>query len=134
MVAQHDENDKKEKAVYYLSRSLTAYEERYTPMEKTCLATVFAAKNLAHYLKAHSVKLITHMDPIKYLFEKPTLSDRMARWQSYLSQYDISYVSQKSVKGQSIADHLENHPLSDDEPVQAEFPDEMLFVVEKIEE
>ena len=97
MVAQHDENGKKEKAVYYLSRSLTTYEEQYTPMEKTCLAMVFAAQKLAHYIKAHSVKLITHMDSIKYLFEKPALSDRMARWQSYLSQYDISYVSQKSV-------------------------------------
>ena len=93
MVVQHDENGKKERAVYYLSRSLTTYEERYTPMEKTCLATVFATQKLAHYFKAHLVKLITHMDPIKYLFEKPTLSDQMARWQSYLSQYDISYVS-----------------------------------------
>ena len=48
-------------------------------MEKTCLPTVFAAQKLAHYFKAHSVKLIAHMDPIKYLFEKPTLLDRMAR-------------------------------------------------------
>ena len=55
------------------------------------MATVFAAQKLAHYFKAHSVKLIVHKDPIKYLFEKLALSDRMARWQSYLSQYDISY-------------------------------------------
>ena len=62
-------------------------------MEKTCLATVFAAQKLAHYFKAHSVKLIAHMGLIKYLFEKPSLLYQMARWQSYLSQYDISYVS-----------------------------------------
>ena len=48
-------------------------------MEKTCLSMVFAAQKLAHYFKVHSVKLIAHMDPIKYLFEKPALSDRMAR-------------------------------------------------------
>ena len=45
------------------------------PMRKTCLATVFSAQKLAYYFKAHSVKLIAHMDPIKYLFEKPALSD-----------------------------------------------------------
>ena len=43
-------------------------------------------------------------------------------------------MSQKSVKRQAIDDHLANHPLSDDESVQAEFPDETLFAMEKTEE
>ena len=43
-------------------------------------------------------------------------------------------MSQKSVKGQAIADHLANHPLLDAEPTQVEFPDETLFVIENTEE
>jgi len=31
------------------------------------------------------------MDPIKYIFEKPALTGRIARWQMLLSEYDIVY-------------------------------------------
>ena len=80
IIAQHDEDGKKEKVVYYLSRLLTIYEEWYTSMDKTCLATMFTAQKLAHYFRTHSVRLIAHMDLIKYLFEKPSLSDWITRW------------------------------------------------------
>ncbi|KAI5396376.1 hypothetical protein KIW84_062542 [Lathyrus oleraceus] len=38
------------------------------------------------------------MDPIKYIFEKPALTGRIARWQMLLSEYDIEYQSQKAIK------------------------------------
>ena len=31
-----------------------------------------------------TTQLISHMDPIKYIFEKPTLTRKISRWQSYL--------------------------------------------------
>lgn len=34
---------------------------------------------------------------MKYLFEKPVLSGRTARWQLLLSEFDITYVTQKSI-------------------------------------
>jgi hypothetical protein len=35
------------------------------------------------------------MDPIKYIFEKPALTGKIARWQMLLSEYDIQYVTQR---------------------------------------
>jgi len=46
------------------------------------------------------------MDPIKYIFEKPVLSGRIAWWQMLLSKYDIVYVTQKSIKGSVLAKYL----------------------------
>ena len=40
VLAQHDEDGKKEKAIYYPSRTFPDYEEKYTAIEKHCLALV----------------------------------------------------------------------------------------------
>ena len=42
------------------------------------------------------------MDPIKYIFKKPTLSERIARWEMVLTEYDIQYTTQKEIKGGQI--------------------------------
>ena len=46
------------------------------------------------------------MDPVKYIFEKPALTGRIARWQVSLSEFDIVYVTQKAIKGSALADYL----------------------------
>ena len=40
---------------------------------RSCLALMFAVKKLRHYLQAHSVRLISRTDPIKYLMSKSCL-------------------------------------------------------------
>jgi len=50
--------------------------------------------------------LVPKMDPIKYIFEKPALTGRIARWQVLLSEFDIVYVTQKEVKESTLADYL----------------------------
>ena len=73
------------------------YETRYTSLEKACLALAWASRKLRHYLLAHSVMLVSRLDPIKYLFEKPALTGRLARWMLMLSEFDMKYVPRKSV-------------------------------------
>lgn len=46
------------------------------------------------------------MDPTKHIFEKPTLTGRITHWQMHLLEYDIQYVTQKSIKGSVLADHV----------------------------
>ena len=50
------------------------------------------------------------MDQIKYIFEKPTLTGKIARWQVLLSELDILFVVRKAIKGQAIADYLVDYP------------------------
>ncbi|XP_017974556.1 PREDICTED: uncharacterized protein LOC108661608 [Theobroma cacao] len=77
----------------------------------------------------HTTWLIAKLDPIKYIFEKPSLSSRVARWQVLLFEYDIIYVSQKAIKGSAIADILAKRVEEDYEPMEFEFPDEDLMSV-----
>ena len=78
VLGQHDDTGRKENAIYYLSKSLLPYERKYSLIERTCLAMVWAAQKLRHYFLAHPVRLLAMMDPLKYLFEKPITSGRVA--------------------------------------------------------
>ena len=49
LLAQKDDNGH-EQAIYYLSRTLIGAESRYNPIEKECLALVFAVQKTRHYL------------------------------------------------------------------------------------
>ncbi|XP_024634522.1 uncharacterized protein [Medicago truncatula] len=124
VLGQQDETGKKEHAIYYLSKKFTDCESRYSVLEKTCCALAWAAKRLRHYMINHTTWLISKMDPIKYIFEKPALTGRIARWQMLLSEYDIVYRTQKAIKGSILADHLAHQPIEDYQPIKFDFPDE----------
>ncbi|XP_070007386.1 uncharacterized protein [Nicotiana sylvestris] len=51
------------------------------------------------------------MVPLKYIFQKPRPTGKLAKWQILLSEFDIIYVTQKAVKGQALAMDGEHEPL-----------------------
>jgi len=106
MLGQHDESEKRERVVYYLSKKFTACEMNYSLLERTCCALVWASHRLRQYMLSHTTWLISKMDPVKYIFEKPALTGRIARWQFLLSEFDIVYVTQKAIKGSALANYL----------------------------
>ncbi|GMY17409.1 protein NYNRIN-like [Fagus crenata] len=71
------------------------------------------------------------MDPIKYIFEKPALTGKIARWQVLLSEFDILFVARKAIKGQAIADYLADYPTEQLELMDSEFPDEDVMTVDE---
>ena len=98
-------------------------------LEKTCCALAWAAKRLRQYMLNHTTWLLSKMDPIKYIFEKPSLTGRIAHWRMLLSEYDIEYRSQKAIKGSILADHLAHQLIEDYQSVQYDFPDkEILYL------
>ncbi|RVW62380.1 Transposon Tf2-2 polyprotein [Vitis vinifera] len=101
MLAQLDDSGK-ERAIYYLSKRMLEYEMRYVMIERMCLALVWATRRLRHYMTEYSI-------------------DEMARTPD---RVDIQYVSQKSIKGSIVADHLASLPISESRPVDDDFPDE----------
>ncbi|XP_019172650.1 PREDICTED: uncharacterized protein LOC109168051 [Ipomoea nil] len=125
------ENDKgKENALYYLSRMMTPNELKYSPIEKLCLALVFSIKKLKHYFEAHTIRLVSKANPVKYVMAKVVLSDRLARWYLLFQQFEIEYVPQKSVKGQALADFLADHPIPAEWELSDDLPDEDVLVIE----
>ena len=106
VLGQHDESGKRERAIYYLSKKFTAYEMNYSLLERTCCALAWAAHHLRQYMLSYTTWLVSKMDPVKYIFEKPALTGRIARWQVLLSKFDIVYVTQKEIKGSALVDYL----------------------------
>ena len=78
ILGQQDKTGKKEFAIYYLNKKFTDCESRYSMLEKTCCALSWAANCLRQYMLNHTTWLISKMDPIKYIFEKPALTGRTA--------------------------------------------------------
>ncbi|KAL2340346.1 hypothetical protein Fmac_008286 [Flemingia macrophylla] len=70
------------------------------------------------------------MDPIKYLFEKPMLTGRIARWQVLLSEFDIVHVTQKAIKGSALADYLAHGPTDEYQSLQDDFLDEHIMTLQ----
>ena len=69
------------------------------------------------------------MDPVKYIFEKPALTRRIARWKVLLSEFDIVYVTQKAVKGSTLVDYLAQQPLQDYRSMHPFFPSQLEFII-----
>ena len=56
------------------------YEYGYTMIELLYLALVWATRRLGHYVIEYSILLVSSLDPLRYLFDKPILTGRLMRW------------------------------------------------------
>ena len=80
----------------------------------------------------YSILLVSRLDPLRYLFDQLVLTGRLMRWLVLLKEFDIQYMAQKSVKGSIVADHLASLPVSDDRPIDDDFPDEQFVSMTSI--
>ena len=108
MLAQEGEEGHLEKAIYYLSKRMTRYELNYSPLKKTYWALVWCARRLRYCMLAFQIVLISRMDPLKYIFEKPALASRISQWTLMLAEFDIKYVIIKAIKCRAVAEYLSN--------------------------
>ena len=121
----------KERAIYYLSKRMLEYECKYIMTKCLYLALVWATRRLRHYVTEYSILLVSRLDPLRYLFDRPVLTGRLMRWLVLLTEFDIQYMTHKSVKGSIVADHLAL-PVSDDKPINDDFLDEQFVLLTSI--
>ena len=121
LLAQYLEESRKENAIYYISKKILAYEEKHSPLEKTYVALVWATRTLKHYMLDFKVLLIARMDPLKYLMDKPMHDGKTTKWVLLLSKFDKKHVTQKSIKGRAIADHLAHCSPEEAKEIQGNF-------------
>lgn len=105
LLAQLDDN-KKERVVYYIIQTLVGYELNYYPIEWACLSILFVTQKLRHYILNRQFKLISKVDPLKYLLAKVAIMGRIVKWVMILSEFDIEYIDRKAIKGHIIVDQL----------------------------
>ena len=131
MLAQLDDS-RKERAIYYLSKRMLECECKYIMIEHLCLALVWATRRLGHYVTEYSILLVSRLEPLRYLFDRPVLNGRLMRWLVLLTEFDIQYMTQKSVKRSTVVGHLASLPVSDDRPIDDDFPDEQFVSMTSI--
>ena len=107
--------DAKLRPVFFVSKSLTDVETKYTHLEQAALALRTAAQKLRPYFQAHPVVVLTDL-PLQGTIHKLDLSGRMARWAMEFSEYEIQYKPRLSKKGQVLADFLVELPQHNTRP------------------
>ena len=107
--------DAKLRPVFFVNKSLTDAETRYTHLERAALALRIAAQKLRPYFQAHPIVVLTDL-PLRGTIHKPDLSERMVRWAMELSEYGIQYKPRLSKEGQVLADFLAKIPQHDTYP------------------
>ena len=95
-----DCEDKSQRPVFFVNKSLAEAETKYNHLEQAALALRMAAKKLRPYFQAHPIVVLTNL-PLQSIIHKPDLSGRMTRWEIELSEYDISYKPRLAKKGKS---------------------------------
>ena len=123
MLAQLNDS-RNEQAIYYLSKRMLDYETRYVMIERFYVALVWATWRLRHYMIEYSMHFISRLDPLRYLFDKSALIGLLMRWLVLLTEYDIHYATQKSIRESIVADHLALLPVFDGRAIDDDFPDE----------
>ena len=69
-----------EQAIYYLSRTIMGAEHRNNPVEKECLALVFAIQKMRHYLVGQLIHVISRVNPLRLFMTRPSsLNCRLAK-------------------------------------------------------
>src|SRR3954465_9414864 len=123
LVQKSDEGH--EQAIYYLSRMMVGAEHCYNPIEKECLALVFAVQEMQHYLAGQTIHVVSRVNPLRLLMTRPSaLNGRLTKWAMLRSQYDMHFMPQKAAKGQAIMDFLAENPRSNTAILFEELPDE----------
>ncbi|RVW61639.1 Transposon Tf2-11 polyprotein [Vitis vinifera] len=74
-------------------------------------------------------RAILYLNPLRYLFDRPTLVGPLMRWLVLLTEFDIHYVTQKSIRGSIVVDHLASLPIFDGRVIDDDFPDEDVATV-----
>ncbi|KAG7529614.1 Ribonuclease H domain, partial [Arabidopsis suecica] len=109
-----------QKPIYYISKSMTDPETRYTMMEKLALAVVTSARKLRPYFQSHPIEVLSNQ-PLRTILHSPNQSGRLVKLAVELSEYDIEYKSRVAMKAQVQANFLTELPSPTSEILEQSF-------------
>ncbi|XP_071499059.1 uncharacterized protein [Diadema antillarum] len=89
------EHDGDEFPLAYASKKLLPREQRYSTVEKECLAIVWAVRKFDYYLFGRVFEIHTDHKPLTYLQTKRSINKRIMRWSMCLQEYRFRLVSIK---------------------------------------
>ncbi|GJZ16259.1 reverse transcriptase domain-containing protein [Tanacetum coccineum] len=100
----------KQTPIRYVSWTLHEAERNYAPLEKLALYLLHLSRRLCRYFEAHPIKVITDQ-PVKQILNKLEASRKLAKYVMELRAYNITYIPRTAVKGQMLADFINEVPM-----------------------
>ena len=73
---------------------------------------------------------MSKMDPMKHLYEAPSLVGKLAKWLILLTEFDVQYLTKKTIKGRAFAKFLALNLIPNSEEVQLDFLDDLNIAIE----
>ena len=74
-------------------------------MEKLTFAVVTSARKLRLYFQSHPIEELTNQ-PLRTILHSPSQSEQLVKWAVELTEYNIKFKSQVSMKAKVLADFL----------------------------
>ena len=118
--------------VYYASKMLNDAQRNYTTTEKELLVVVYALDKFRAYLVGSDIIIFTDHSALKHLLTKKNAKARLIRWVFLLQDFNLQIKHKKGVET-VVEDHLSRLTIAHNThnpPINDEFPEESLFLVE----
>lgn len=103
---------KVQRFVYYTSQAFQGAEARYSIIENMTFSLIVASRKLRPYFQCHIIFVMTGQT-IRKAMSKPDAAGRMVQWAMELSQFDIDYKPQTTIKAQELADFVAKFTMTD---------------------
>ena len=118
---KEDENWK-QRPIFFVRKSLSEAETRYTHLEQEALALRVVAKKLCPYFQAHPIIVLSNLI-LRSIIHKPNLLGRMALWAIELSESAIQYKPRLKLKGVDTSLLFSINSLTENEIKQLQLVD-----------
>ena len=90
-ILSQKDNDGCEKVIAYASRSLLEREQKFSSIERECLAVIWSLQKWEQWLWNQKIRVITDHQPLQYLSRNLTSKNaRLLRWHLFLQAWDIT--------------------------------------------
>ncbi|KAK3021960.1 hypothetical protein RJ639_045655 [Escallonia herrerae] len=108
-----EEEEGKQRPVYYISKVLQDVETRYPRIDKVALALVTSARKLRPYFQSHTIVVLTDQ-PLGKVLQNPDASGRLVNWSVELGEFDIKYQPCTAIKAQALSDFVVECTIPED--------------------
>jgi hypothetical protein len=80
MVLVQEDPNSEEHVIYYLRKSISGLELRYSHVEKLALAAVIAVQRFHHYILLHTTIVIVESNPMYNILTRQFLGGKYSKW------------------------------------------------------
>jgi hypothetical protein len=130
MVLVQEDPNGDEHVIYYLSKSLSGPELRYSHVEKLALAAVIVIQRFRHYILLRTTTVIVDSNPMYHILTRQVLGGKYSKWIVILQEFDLEFAKSKAKKSLVFAELICDLPHADEDTEPSDsLPDESLFLI-----